>query len=113
MTGIHPSLPQPTRFIDPVALTRISSLELVARTVVEGFISGLHRSPYLGFSTDFAEHRQLVRRVFRPQTETEWLLVERLARETWRRLRLFRARARLEARVWQRWAARPVRSRPT
>jgi uncharacterized protein (DUF58 family) len=57
MTQIHSSIPQPTRFIDPVALTRISSLELVARTVVEGFISGLHRSPHLGFSVNFAEYR--------------------------------------------------------
>jgi uncharacterized protein (DUF58 family) len=57
MTHPHPSSPQPTRFIDPAALTRISSLELVARTVVEGFISGLHRSPHLGFSVNFAEYR--------------------------------------------------------
>jgi uncharacterized protein (DUF58 family) len=47
-----------TRFLTPEVLARINSLELVARSVVEGFISGLHRSPYLGFSTDFAEHRQ-------------------------------------------------------
>lgn len=47
----------PTRFLDPVTLSRISNLELLARTVVDGFISGLHRSPYLGFSVDFAEHR--------------------------------------------------------
>ncbi len=47
-------------FIDPAALARIGDLELVARWVVEGFISGLHRSPHLGFSTDFAEHRQYV-----------------------------------------------------
>jgi uncharacterized protein (DUF58 family) len=53
----HPSSPQPTRFIDPTVLTRISNLELVARTVVEGFISGLHRSPHLGFSVNFAEYR--------------------------------------------------------
>ena len=46
------------RFIDPAALARIGDLELIARWVVEGFISGLHRSPHLGFSTDFAEHRQ-------------------------------------------------------
>jgi uncharacterized protein (DUF58 family) len=46
------------RFIDPNVLGRIGDLELVARWVVEGFISGLHRSPHLGFSTDFAEHRQ-------------------------------------------------------
>jgi len=45
------------RFIDPMALTRIASLELIARTVVEGFISGLHRSPHLGFSVNFAEYR--------------------------------------------------------
>ena len=46
-----------TGFIDPQTLTRIASLELVARTVVEGFISGLHRSPHLGFSVNFAEYR--------------------------------------------------------
>jgi uncharacterized protein (DUF58 family) len=46
------------RFLSPEVLARISSLELLARTVVEGFISGLHRSPYTGFSTEFAEHRQ-------------------------------------------------------
>src|SRR5512134_201853 len=46
------------RFIDPAILGRIGDLELVARWVVEGFISGLHRSPHLGFTTDFAEHRQ-------------------------------------------------------
>ena len=46
-----------TRFLAPEILARISSLELIARSVVEGFIAGLHRSPYLGFSTDFAEHR--------------------------------------------------------
>lgn len=46
-----------SRFVDPRVLARISNLELLARTVVEGFVSGLHRSPHLGLSTDFAEHR--------------------------------------------------------
>jgi uncharacterized protein (DUF58 family) len=46
-----------TSFIDPKTLARIDNLELVARTVVEGFINGLHRSPNLGASMDFAEHR--------------------------------------------------------
>ena len=46
------------RFLAPEVLARITSLELIARSVVEGYISGLHRSPHLGFSTDFAEHRQ-------------------------------------------------------
>ncbi len=45
------------RFVDPAVLARIASLELVARTVVDGFISGLHKAPFLGHSTDFAEHR--------------------------------------------------------
>ena len=44
-------------FLDPVVLSRISNLELIARTVVEGFINGLHHAPYLGLSMDFAEHR--------------------------------------------------------
>ena len=52
------SAPAPARFIDPSALARIGNLELVAKRVVDGFINGLHRSPYLGFSIDFAEHRQ-------------------------------------------------------
>lgn len=43
--------------LDPQVLARIGDLELVARTVVEGFVTGLHRSPHLGLSTDFAEHR--------------------------------------------------------
>ncbi len=45
------------RFLDPVALARIANLHLVARVVVQGFISGLHRSTFLGRSVDFAEHR--------------------------------------------------------
>ncbi len=45
------------RFVDPRTLARIQNLELLARTVVDGFINGLHRAPYLGFSLDFAEHR--------------------------------------------------------
>lgn len=58
MTTAQATAPQATRFIDPTVLARISSLELVARTVVHGFISGLHRSPHLGFSVNFAEYRQ-------------------------------------------------------
>jgi uncharacterized protein (DUF58 family) len=46
------------RFIDPKVLIRIQNMELLARTVVEGFVTGLHQSPYKGFSVDFAEYRQ-------------------------------------------------------
>src|SRR6266550_1982754 len=49
--------PATTSYLDPSVLARIGNLELLARTVVEGFINGLHRSPLLGASTDFAEHR--------------------------------------------------------
>ena len=42
----------------PEVLARIDNLELLAKTVVEGFLNGLHRSIYLGLSLDFAEHRQ-------------------------------------------------------
>ena len=45
------------QFLDPAVLARIGNLELVARTVVEGFLGGLQRSPHLGTSIDFAEHR--------------------------------------------------------
>ena len=46
------------RFLDPAVLARLGTLELKARTVVEGFLSGLHRSPFRGFSVEFAEYRQ-------------------------------------------------------
>ena len=45
------------RFLDPRILARLSNLQLVAKTVVEGFLIGLHRSPYFGVSIDFAEYR--------------------------------------------------------
>jgi len=45
------------RFIDPSVLASISGLDLVAKTVVDGFMSGLHRSPNFGFSQEFAEYR--------------------------------------------------------
>jgi uncharacterized protein (DUF58 family) len=49
--------PDAATLLDPTVLARIGNLELLARTVVEGFVNGLHRSPHLGSSTDFAEHR--------------------------------------------------------
>ncbi|KXK54764.1 MAG: DUF58 domain-containing protein [Chlorobi bacterium] len=51
-------MPDLRSFLRPDVLSRIESLELRARLVVEGFITGLHRSPYHGFSVEFAEHRQ-------------------------------------------------------
>ncbi len=48
------------RFLDPATLAGISSLDLVAKTVVDGFVAGLHRSPDFGFSQEFAEYRAYV-----------------------------------------------------
>lgn len=48
------------RFLDPQILAGIANLELTAKTVVEGFVSGLHRSPEYGFSQEFAEYRPYV-----------------------------------------------------
>ncbi len=46
------------RFLDPAVIARLGTLELKARTIVEGVLSGLHRSPFKGFSVEFAEYRQ-------------------------------------------------------
>src|SRR5262250_780427 len=43
---------------DPTSLSKYGHLTLVARTLVEGFLTGVHKSPYKGFSVEFAEHRQ-------------------------------------------------------
>lgn len=48
------------RFLDPNVLAGISSLDLLAKTVVDGFVAGLHRSPDFGFSQEFAEYRAYV-----------------------------------------------------
>src|SRR5262250_3192496 len=46
------------QFLDPAVVARLGTLELKARTIVEGFLTGLHRSPFKGFSVEFAEYRQ-------------------------------------------------------
>jgi uncharacterized protein (DUF58 family) len=56
----QPNVIPGARFIDPTVLGRIGNLELVARSVVDGFINGLHKAPYFGASVDFAEHRGYV-----------------------------------------------------
>ena len=47
-------------YLDPKVLNKISRLELRARLVMEGFVSGMHKSPFHGFSVEFAQHREYV-----------------------------------------------------
>src|ERR1051326_6201638 len=46
------------KYLDPRTLAKIQALDIRARLIVEGFITGMHRSPYKGFSVEFAEHRE-------------------------------------------------------
>jgi len=55
-----PASTRDRQFLDPAVVARLGTLELRARTVVEGFLSGLHRSPFKGFSVEFAEYRQYI-----------------------------------------------------
>jgi uncharacterized protein (DUF58 family) len=50
----------PQRYLDPLTLAKVRGLELQARLLVEGFLSGMHKSPYHGFSVEFAQHREYV-----------------------------------------------------
>jgi uncharacterized protein (DUF58 family) len=50
----------PRRYLDPLTLAKVRGLELQARLVVEGYMSGMHKSPYHGFSVEFAQHREYV-----------------------------------------------------
>src|SRR5215469_4254047 len=50
----------PQNYLDPLTLAKVRSLELQARLIVEGYLSGMHKSPYHGFSVEFAQHREYV-----------------------------------------------------
>src|SRR3954451_6287599 len=50
----------PQRYLDPAILARVGFSPLLARVVVEGFLNGLHKSPFHGFSVEFADHREYV-----------------------------------------------------
>jgi uncharacterized protein (DUF58 family) len=51
-------MPGEAKFLDPAIIARLGTIDLKARTIVEGLLSGLHRSPYKGLSVEFAEYRQ-------------------------------------------------------
>jgi uncharacterized protein (DUF58 family) len=52
------ALEESRRYLDPSVVCRLARMDIKARLVVEGFVAGLHKSPYRGFSVEFAEHRQ-------------------------------------------------------
>jgi uncharacterized protein (DUF58 family) len=74
--------------LDPAVLDRLEGLALVARTVVEGFMSGHHRSPYLGSSAEFAQHREYIsgdelRRIdWKVYARSDRLVVKEMIEET-------------------------------
>jgi uncharacterized protein (DUF58 family) len=78
----------PERLLDPVVLASIGRLDLIARTVVEGFLMGLHRSPFRGLSQEFTEHRPYIagdelRRIdWRVYARTDRLYVKEFEEET-------------------------------
>ncbi|MFN2444636.1 MAG: DUF58 domain-containing protein [Vicinamibacterales bacterium] len=49
-----------TSYLDPAVVARLGTIDLKARTIVQGFLTGLHRSPFKGFSVEFAEYRQYI-----------------------------------------------------
>ena len=53
-----PAGASPRTYLDPQTLAKLKGLQLRARHIVEGYVAGLHRSPYHGFSIEFAEHRE-------------------------------------------------------
>jgi len=47
----------PIKYLDPLVVSKLKNIEIKAKMIVEGFITGMHKSPYHGFSVEFAEHR--------------------------------------------------------
>ena len=89
-----PKSPRPPVFADPAALMRIRDLELRARSVVEGYWKGLHRSPRHGFSAEFAEYRAYV-----PGDDIRFLDWKVLARRDRTFIRKFREETNLRCHI--------------
>lgn len=60
MTNHMPATIDTNELVDPAFFSRLESIELRARSIVEGFLHGLHRSPFVGFSVEFNSHREYV-----------------------------------------------------
>lgn len=82
------------KFFDPDGLSKLGNLELVARQVVEGFLTGRHRSPYHGFSVEYLDHRPYV-----PGDELRSLDWKILARTDKYHVKLFQDETNLRATI--------------
>jgi uncharacterized protein (DUF58 family) len=80
--------------LDPSVVARLGSMELKARTIVEGLMLGLHRSPYRGFSAEFAEYRQYI-----PGDDPSWVDWKVYARTDRYYVRKFEAETNLECTI--------------
>ncbi len=80
--------------LDPVVVARLGNMEIKARTIVEGLLLGLHRSPYRGFSSEFAEYRQYI-----PGDDLSWVDWKVYARSDRYYVRKFEAETNLECTV--------------
>ncbi|HPD34555.1 MAG TPA: DUF58 domain-containing protein, partial [Candidatus Kapabacteria bacterium] len=75
LISVYKTMENYRKYLNPQVVAKLSNIELIAKLVVEGFITGLHRSPFHGFSVEFAEHRQ-----YRPGDEIKYLDWRVLAR---------------------------------
>ncbi len=80
--------------LDPVVVSRLGNMEIKARTIVEGLLLGLHRSPFRGFSSEFAEYRQYI-----PGDDPSWVDWKVYARSDRYYVRKFEAETNLECTV--------------
>ena len=83
-----------SRYFDPEGLAHVGNLELIAKQVVEGFLSGRHRSPYQGFSVEFMDHRP-----YAPGDEIRTLDWKLLARTDKHFVKLFQDETNLRAHI--------------
>ena len=67
------------KYLNPQTLASLQGLDLQARLVVEGYVAGMHRSPYHGFSVEFAEHR-----MYQPGDELRYVDWKLLARQAYK-----------------------------
>src|SRR5947209_14951463 len=82
------------RYFDPEGLARVGHMELVARQVVEGFLTGRHRSPYHGFSVEYLDHRP-----YAPGDDLRTLDWKILARTATYHVKLFEDETNLRAQI--------------